>query len=131
MIKVGLDFLVKYQEQIKLSAGSDPYWPNPSLHFASQTPVDPLRRAIYDYIPRALLPKVGNLDDIALGSWLFDFWASNCDKRQAVLTRKRASRESPGRFHLTLIDNGFCFGACQWVLRCLSSGAGLRHRPPG
>jgi hypothetical protein len=66
----------------------------PGLHFGSRYPVDPLRQAVYDYLPLSLLRVVLNADSFC-GMLAFDKWVSNANGRQAVFFRDRARRWLP------------------------------------
>jgi hypothetical protein len=95
------------------------------LHFASRFPVDPHKRAVYDYLPWSLLQLVINLRTFR-GMVVFDKWVSNADGRQAVFFRDRASRwilpddASAGvaprslAYAANMIDHGFAFNAQNW-----------------
>jgi hypothetical protein len=56
--------------------------------------VDPLRQAVYDYLPLSLLRVVLNADSFC-GMLAFDKWVSNANGRQAVFFRDRARRWLP------------------------------------
>ena len=97
----------------------------PGLHFASRFPVDPHRRAVYDYLPLSLLDRVINLAAFR-GMVAFDKWVSNANGRQAVFFRDRAERwrlpddDSPAfaprslAYAANMIDHGFAFNAQNW-----------------
>jgi len=98
----------------------------PGLHFASRFPVDPVRQAVYDYVPLSLLRGVINLRAF-LGMVVFDKWVSNVDGRQVIFFRDRAKRwlehetaagaEASPRslvYVASMIDHGFAFGAHNW-----------------
>lgn len=94
------------------------------IHLGSSCPVDPERRAIFDFLPRRLLDKVVNLPDLLL-SFTFDKWVNQIDSRQAIFIRERS--EKPGvKFRTYLIDHGLSFGGSRWEM---SDGAltGLYH----
>jgi hypothetical protein len=79
------------------------------LCFGSRYPIDPRGCTIIEFLPDELLPRVLNLDDFC-GMLVFDSWVCNTDGRQVVFHRK------PGdsHFRVTMIDQGFCFGAEKW-----------------
>lgn len=95
------------------------------LHFGSRSPVDPARRAVYDYLPLSLLRLVVNVDAF-IGMAAFDKWVSNANGRQAVFFRDRAkpwlltARPSPEVsprslvYVAAMIDHGFAFNAQNW-----------------
>ena len=62
-----------------------------------------------DYLPDELLDAVENLSDFA-GMLVFDQWTCNTDRRQVVF----APSPDGARFRAIMIDNGFCFNACEW-----------------
>jgi hypothetical protein len=96
------------------------------LHFGSRVPVNPLRRALYDYLPLSLLQLVFNLDAFR-GMVAFDKWVSNANGRQAIFFRDRAKNWpaagngndediSPRSlvYVANMIDHGFGFNAQNW-----------------
>jgi HipA-like kinase len=97
----------------------------PGLHFGSRYPVDPLRQAVYDYLPVSLLRTVLNADSFC-GMLAFDKWVSNANGRQAVFFRDRAGRWLPAVgsrstvsprslvYVAAMIDHGFAFEAQNW-----------------
>lgn len=94
------------------------------VHLGSFCPVDPDRKAIFDFLPRRLLQNVANLPDLLL-SFAFDRWVNQVDSRQAIFIRERSA--TPGvKFRTYLIDHGLSFGGSRWEM---SDGAlnGLYH----
>lgn len=85
------------------------------VHFGSLCPVDPERKAIFDFLPRRLLHKVVNLPDLLM-AYVFDKWVHQMDSRQAIFIRER-SAESSGLFRAYLIDHGLSFGGSRWELQ--------------
>jgi hypothetical protein len=86
------------------------------LHLGSKCPVDPEAVAIFDFLPRTLYSKVGNLDDIGV-VFAFDRWVAHVDKRQFIFARQPNSKKccKPNVDKGVLltawaIDNGMCFG---------------------
>ncbi len=110
----------------------------PGLHFGSQYPGDPARRAVYDYVPLSILRLVLNADTFC-GMVAFDKWVSNADGRQAIFFRDRAKhwlrvgdqidRISPRSlvYVVNMIDHGFAFNAQNWEFSD-SSEIGLYSR---
>lgn len=94
------------------------------VHLGSPCPVDPDRKAIFDFLPRRLLQNVVNLPDLLL-SFAFDKWVNQTDTRQAIFIRER-SATSGVKFRAYLIDHGLSFGGSRWEM---SDGAlnGLYH----
>jgi hypothetical protein len=90
-------------------------------HFGSRYPGDPSRNAIYDFIPDALLEKVGNIAEFA-GMLAFDKWLGNADARQAIFVRARLREYAPAYadhplrigFIALMIDHGYVFNGPHW-----------------
>jgi len=87
---------------------------SPGIHLGSPCPVDPDRKAIFDFLPRRLLHKVVNLPDLLL-SFAFDKWVNQIDNRQAIFIRER-STSSNVKFRVYLIDHGLSFGGSRWEM---------------
>jgi hypothetical protein len=97
----------------------------PGLQFGSRYAVNPLRQAVYDYLPLSLLRVVLNADSFC-GMLAFDKWVSNANGRQAVFFRDRARRWLPAVgnssavsprslvYVAVMIDHGFAFQAQNW-----------------
>ena len=86
----------------------------PGIHLGSPCPVDPERKAIFDFLPRRMLDKVVNLPDLLL-SFAFDKWVNQIDKRQAIFIRE-LSTSSNLKFRVYLIDHGLSFGGSRWEM---------------
>jgi hypothetical protein len=84
----------------------------PGVHLGSRCPADPEQKAIFDFLPRRLLHKVGNLPDLLL-AFVFDRWVGQTDSRQAIFIRERAA-EKTAPYRLYLIDHGQSFGGSRW-----------------
>lgn len=84
------------------------------VHLGSLCPVDPACRAIFDFLPRHLLPKIVNLSDFIL-AFVFDRWVNQLDTRQAIFVRERCAGPT-GKFRAYLIDHGLSFGGSRWEL---------------
>lgn len=82
------------------------------IHFGSACPVDPDRKAIFDFLPRRLLNSVLNLPDLIL-SFAFDKWVNQVDTRQAIFIRERCTGQA-AKFRAYLIDHGLSFGGSRW-----------------
>jgi len=82
------------------------------LHLGSRCPVDPAQAAIFDFLPRALLPKVVNLPDL-IGAFAVDKWVGQTDSRQAIFTRERSLNRG-AEFRAHLIDHGQSFAGSRW-----------------
>ncbi|HWY07678.1 MAG TPA: HipA family kinase [Candidatus Acidoferrales bacterium] len=61
--------------------------------------------------PASRLGRVENLSDLT-GILMFDKWTSNIDSRQ-ILCLPRPTKHWR-TYRLYMIDNGFCFGGCDW-----------------
>ncbi len=85
----------------------------PGSHFGSRVPVNPDKKAIFDFIPAALLFRVENLNDF-VKAYLFDLWTDNRDGRQAIFFRGSGTK-----FFAQMIDNGHAFGfdGAEWRLQ--------------
>jgi hypothetical protein len=85
----------------------------PGLHLGSRYPVDPNAVAIFDFLPRRLYSRVGNLDDAGI-VFAFDQWVAHADKRQFIFARQpatsKSSRTGNRSFVAWAIDHGGCFG---------------------
>lgn len=80
-----------------LHAGSWPLWKTGELNITM------------NHLPPDELANVTNLTDFA-GMLVFDQWTCNTDGRQVVFVKS----ESPQQYRAVMIDNGFCFGSCEW-----------------
>lgn len=128
LVEVGAE-LIENTPELTMEFGRRTERCKPGLHFGSQFPVDPVRQAVYDYVPLSLLRQVVNVDCL-LGMAVFDKWVSNANGRQAVFFRDRAKEWLPehgadgpdGRpigprslvYVANVIDNGFAFDAQRW-----------------
>jgi len=87
------------------------------LHFGSRYPGASGSVAVYDFLPKALVPKVSNLDHF-FGALMFDQWTSNTDRRQAIFFRQFVSPEgnaaAPRPLVAQMIDNGSILGEGDW-----------------
>jgi hypothetical protein len=134
--------LIEAVPELVMEVGREQRRCEPGLQFGSRYPVDPLRQAVYDYLPVSLLRAVLNADSFC-GMLAFDKWVSNANGRQAVFFRDRARRwlpavgnragapgprASPGSgaaartgvspaslvYVAAMIDHGFAFEAQNW-----------------
>jgi hypothetical protein len=96
----------------------------PGIHLGSPCPVDPDRKAIFDFLPSRLLHKVANLPDLLM-AFVFDKWVNQVDTRQAVFIRER-SKSPDAKFRAYLIDHGLSFGGSRWEI-CDGALNGLYH----
>ena len=107
-----LDDHVEGREELYFTVGNKKVRVQGEFHFGSQFPVDPDETAIYDILPRKLLPNVSNIHEFTAMS-VFDKWLGQTDARQAVFVRERC-RNQRLRFRAYFIDNGLCFGGNRW-----------------
>lgn len=70
---------------------------------------------VYGWLPLHLFPCVDNLAEF-LGMLVFDSWVGNTDARQVIFVRDetRAATWPHCSYHALMIDEGFCFNACNW-----------------
>lgn len=94
------------------------------LHHGSQLPVNPDAKALYDFLPEALLSTADNLDHF-IGAMAVDCWIGNVDARQAVFfrgsvkhwaRRMNTHRSKMGLIAL-MIDHGHAFNGRRWMLK--------------
>ena len=131
--------LVDETPELTMEVGRGKRRCEPGLHFGSQYPGDPARRAVYDYVPLSILRLVLNADTFC-GMVAFDKWVSNADGRQAIFFRDRAKHwlrvgDPAGRispralvYVVNMIDHGFAFNAQNWAFSD-SPEVGLYTRP--
>jgi len=116
--------------EVYLQLGSRHVPIEPGWHFGSRFPGDPLRTAVYDFLPDALLGRVVNLHEF-LGVYVFDKWMGNADARQCIFYRARlegpAHREKAG-FVAQMVDHGYVFDGPHWTF-VDSPLQGLYFRP--
>lgn len=121
--------LIEAVPELVMEVGRQQRRCEPGLQFGSRYPVNPLRQAVYDYLPVSLLRAVLNADSFC-GMLAFDKWVSNANGRQAVFFRDRARRWLPAVgqrpantstvspaslvYVAAMIDHGFAFEAQNW-----------------
>jgi hypothetical protein len=117
LVTIVPEFLQQNPEvSLQLCRGRVPV--EPGAHFGSRYPGHPDRLAVFDLLPDLLLPSVENAGEF-LGALVFDKWAANTDRRQAVFFRRECSEPRPARwvpFHALMIDHGSIFGGSCWDL---------------
>ena len=131
LVEMDVDFLHANPE-VRIHQGKLNEQPPPGCHFGSRYPGNPSDRAVYDFLPDLLLPKIGNIGEYA-GALVFDQWTGNADARQTVFYRAAVEgtdnfKPPRNRFVALLIDNGFVFGGPEWAFHD-SPSRGLYHRP--
>ena len=83
------------------------------LHFGSQCPVNPEKKAIYDFLPSRLLPLVVNVTHFAT-MLVFDKWVGQVDARQSIFVRESGAR-GESVFRSYFIDHGLSFAGNRWA----------------
>ncbi|HTP89421.1 MAG TPA: HipA family kinase [Bryobacteraceae bacterium] len=117
--------------EASIQLGSRMVRPEPGWHFGSQYPGDPLRMAVYDFLPDVLLGKVANAAEFP-GVFAFDKWTSNADSPQAIFFRARLRQAANGElrpgFLAQTVDHGYVFDGPHWSFED-SPLRGLYFRP--
>ena len=118
IIDVSRDFL-EANPEIGIQLGTRRLEVEPGWHFGSQYPGDPLRLAVYDFLPDALISKVENLAHF-LGVYVFDKWMGNADARQSIFFRAKLREYLPNGpertgFYALMMDHGYVFDGPHWV----------------
>jgi hypothetical protein len=131
MIRITEEFLEK-EPEVFMQTGKERLKPVTGWHFGSRFPGDPLRHAVYDFLPDALLERVENLADFR-AVLVFDKWMGNADARQSIFFRARIEDWIPGGsrklgFVAQMMDNGFVFEGPHWRIP-ESPIQGLYFRP--
>jgi hypothetical protein len=131
IIEITSDFLGDNPE-IHMQLGTRRVEVEPGWHFGSRYPGDPLRTAVYDFLPDALLDKVANPRDF-LGVFVVDKWLGNADARQCIFFRARLREPGPSRserpgFVAQMVDHGYLFDGPHWAFMD-SPLQGLYFRP--
>jgi hypothetical protein len=119
-------------EEVYFQLGSRRLPVEPGWHFGSRFPGDPLRLAVYDFLPDALIAKVENLAHF-LGVYVFDKWMGNADARQSIFFRARLREWMPNGpervgFYAQMMDHGYVFDGPHWTFAD-SPLQGLYFRP--
>jgi hypothetical protein len=107
----------------------------PGWHFGSRFPGNPLKDAVYDYLPDTLLESVVNRHHFG-GALVFDKWTCNADARQSIFFRRRVrdwlEAEAAGPAHkgfiAQMVDNGYIFDGPNWTFND-APRQGLYFRP--
>ena len=99
-------------EDLFFQIGNNRVRPHAGLHFGSQCPANPDTTAFFDFLPKALLRKVANLDEFAT-MFVLDRWLYLADKRQAIFYRDRSIKGSVG-YRACFVDHGMIFGGAAW-----------------
>lgn len=120
-VNVSDSFLESHPE-VHLKFGDKRIPVEPGLHFGSRYVGVPGRTVVYNFLPKALLSQVANLDHFR-AVLAFDKWVGNIDGRQAVFTRVMFEGESHDpeslreRFIALMIDHGHAFECGDWRFR--------------
>lgn len=96
----------------------------PGLHWGSQCPVNPVKEAIFDFLPRRMFQHVSNMGDFGK-AFVVDAVLGQTDTRQCIFVRERGLREGKLSLRAYMIDNGMLFDGSRWAFRDPS----LRPRP--
>lgn len=91
--------------------GLDPELLSAGVHLGSQSPVDPVRTSIFDYVPRSIYPSLRNRSDFVKVA-ILDQLVGKQDRRQAVFTRREGQRQLTAY----MIDNKSVFSGASWRL---------------
>ena len=103
------DELIRNSDEMSIELGRGRTACKAGLQFGSRYPGLPAECAVYDFLPDEALREVVNLDAFR-GALAFDKWACNTNGRQAIFFRSGGE----ARYRAEMIDNGFCFNACEW-----------------
>src|SRR5918999_665782 len=134
IVRLSPEFIAESPElYLQIGGRKEPV--TPGWHFGSRYPGNPARDAVYDFVPDALLGKVGNASDFA-GMLAFDKWTGNADARQAIFIRARLREYAPSYadhplrigFIALMIDHGYIFNGPNWDY-IDAAAAGLYFRP--
>jgi hypothetical protein len=120
IVNLSREFL-EANPEVHMQLGSALLPAEPGWHFGSQYPGDPMRLAVFDFVPDALLEKVANLRDFH-AVLAFDKWMANADARQSVFFRAKLREFAPTYanhplrvgFISLMIDHGFVFNGPHW-----------------
>jgi hypothetical protein len=131
IIEVNSEFL-DANEEVHLQLGSRRIAVEPGWHFGSRFPGNPLKLAVYDFLPDALIAKVENIAHF-LGVYVFDKWTGNADARQSIFFRAKLrdwAPDGPERvgFYALMMDHGYVFDGPHWTFSD-SPLQGLYFRP--
>ncbi len=118
IVELTADFL-KANPDVHIQLGSRRIEAEPGWHFGSRYPGDPLRLAVYDFLPDALLAKVENLSHFR-GIYVFDRWMGQADARQSIFFRARLRDWMPQGgertgFYALMMDHGYVFDGPHWT----------------
>jgi hypothetical protein len=86
------------------------------LQFGSRYVVAPSAGQAFDLAPKMLLGRMDNAESF-LGALVFDKWTANIDWRQVVVWK----RFGDDLYHVTLVDQGGCFGGGRWTFFDIST----------
>jgi hypothetical protein len=101
--------LIEHTEDLVMQLGRGRARCKAGLEFGSRYPGSPAETAVYDFLPDEQLRDVRNLADFC-GMLAFDKWTCNTNGRQAIFFRPKSEM----RYQAQMIDQGFCFNACEW-----------------
>jgi hypothetical protein len=120
IVRLSSDFLAQSPDLcIQIGTRKEPV--AAGWHFGSRFPGHPDRNTVYDFVPDALLAKVGNAAEFT-GMLAFDKWMGNSDARQAIFIRAKLRDYAPAYadhplrvgFVALMIDHGYVFNGPHW-----------------
>ena len=122
VVSVSAEFLAANPE-VCIQLGSRRQEISAGWHYGSQFPGDPMRMAVYDFLPDTLLNQVMNRTDFT-AVLAFDKWMGNADSRQSIFFRARLvepAYQAPDAeprmgFVAQMMDNGYVFEGPHWRL---------------
>jgi hypothetical protein len=103
------EWLIANTPELKIDLGGISVPCTSGLQFGSRYVTDPLKQAVFDYLPHSMLDRISNLNDFPR-VLAFDKWTNNNDGRQAVFVKQPHSCLYSAFF----IDQGYCFNAGEW-----------------
>lgn len=102
-------------DQFYIQEGSERVPIRRGFHLGSLLPEDPEANAIWDFLPRTLLPYVVNIDDFAT-LFVFHQWVCHTGRPQAVFLREN-NVPPHRRYRAYFIDHSLIFAGRRWELR--------------
>jgi hypothetical protein len=118
IVELTTEFLAANPE-VHIQLGTRKLAVEPGWHFGSRYPGNPLKLAVYDFLPDALISKVENLSHF-LGVYVFDKWTGNADARQSIFFRAKLRDYLPNGpertgFYALMMDHGYVFDGPHWA----------------
>jgi len=118
IVELTAEFLEAHPE-VHIQLGTRQVQVESGWHFGSRYPGDPLKLAVYDFLPDALISKVENVSHF-LGVYVFDKWMGNADARQSIFFRAKLRDYVPNGpertgFYALMMDHGYVFDGPHWA----------------